>query len=68
MFIASWLHRIFAAPAERNVAEANPLLRYFAPLELLSWATLRTYKYSAPPELKCLVAARRRRSSVTEPS
>ena len=36
MFIVSGIHRVFAAPEERNVAEANTRLQHFAPLELLS--------------------------------
>ena len=36
MFIVSGLHRVFAVPEERNVSEANPRLKHFAPLELLS--------------------------------
>ena len=31
MFIVNGLHRIFATPAERNVAEVNPRLQHFAP-------------------------------------
>jgi hypothetical protein len=34
MFIVSGLHRIFAAPEERNV-KANPRLQHFAPLSSL---------------------------------
>ncbi len=58
MFIDNGLHRVFGAPEERNVAEANHREQHFAPLELLSWRTFRIYKHSAPPELERLVAAR----------
>jgi len=57
MFIVSGLHRVFIAPEERNVAEANPRLQHFAPLELLSFGNVRIYKHSAPLELNRLVSA-----------
>jgi len=40
MFIDGGLHKVFAAPEERNVAEANPHLQHFAPLELLSFGNV----------------------------
>ena len=60
MFIVNRLHRVFVAPEERNVAEANPRLQHFAPWSSCLWVTVRIYKHSAPPELKRFVTTKSR--------
>jgi hypothetical protein len=53
MFIVSWLHKVFAAPEERNVADP---VAYNISLLWSSrrWVTFRSYKHSAPLELSSL--------------
>ncbi len=60
MFIVSELHRVLAAPEERNVAE--PILACNISLlwSCCLWVMFHIYKHSTPPELKRLVAVRPR--------
>ena len=65
MFMVSRLYKDFSAPKERDVAGVNRRLQHFAPLELLSlWISFDSYKHSAPPELRRLVAGMPRCVSV----
>ena len=50
------VNKAFAAPEERNVADANRRSLHFAPPELWPLGYLRAYEYSAPLELTRLVA------------
>ncbi len=57
MFIVNMLHKVFAAPEDRNVLRRILACKHCAPLERLSPSNFRVYKHWAPPELKRLVAA-----------